>query len=270
MIRMDDLTVTYPGGVTALSSVSITFRVGEFTVLLGPSGSGKSTLLRCLNCMVKFNSGQLTVEGISNLHDGRLLRQHRRRTAMIFQQHQLIGRQSALKNVLIGRLGYHSSLRSLLPLPKRELLFAIECLERVGLLHKAMERADKLSGGEQQRVGIARALAQKPQIILADEPIASLDPSSAMAVLSLLHDVCKEDGISAIVSLHQVEMARKFADRIVGLAAGRIVFEGRGDELTQNTLDLIYNNGGFRSGVPSDSPSTTGANSFPGLAAIQP
>ncbi len=270
MIRMDDVTVTYPGGVTALSSVSTTFRVGEFAVLLGPSGSGKSTLLRCLNYMVKSTSGQVEVEGSPNFNGGRLLRQHRLRTAMIFQQHQLIGRQTALNNVLVGRLGYHSSVRTLLPLPKRDILLAIECLERVGLLHKAMERVDKLSGGEQQRVGIARALAQEPRIILADEPIASLDPASATGVLSLLHDICKEDGISAIVSLHQVDMARKFADRIVGLASGMIVFEGSSGELTENVLNLIYNNGNARNSVPSDLCSSRQASSFPGLATIQP
>lgn len=270
IILLDDVTVVYPGGVVALSLVSATFVAGDFTVLLGPSGSGKSTLLRCLNGMVQPTSGQVAVEGFPNVKDGRILRQHRRRTAMIFQQHQLLIRQSALDNVLIGRLGYHSSLRTLFPLPKREIAIGIECLERVGLLHKAMERVDKLSGGEQQRVGIARALAQKPQIILADEPIASLDPASATGILGLLRDVCKENDISAIVSLHQVEMAKKFADRIIGLSSGRIVFLGGRDELTDNILNTIYHNASARNAVPSGSPTETHGNSFPGLAVSQP
>jgi len=270
IILLDEVTVVYPGGVVALSAVSTTFFTGDFAVLLGPSGSGKSTLLRCLNGMVRATSGRVAVAGVANLQDGSLLRRHRRRTAMIFQQHQLLGRQTALDNVLIGRLGYHSSLRTLFPLPKRESVLGIECLERVGLLHKAMERVDKLSGGEQQRVGIARALAQRPRIILADEPIASLDPASATDMLCLLRGICKENNISAIVSLHQVEMAKRFADRIVGLAAGRIVFEGGRDELTEPVLNLIYNHASPGYAVVSDLAAARKGNSSPGLVASQP
>ena len=269
MLQMNNVSVTYPGGTEALCATSTTFHPGQFTVLLGPSGSGKSTLLRCLNFLVRPNSGHVTVEGLGILSEGRPLKMHRRRTAMIFQQHQLIGRHTAYQNVLIGRLGYHSALRSLFPLPESELLTALESLDRVGLLHKAMERVSNLSGGEQQRVGIARALAQEPQIVLADEPIASLDPASASGVLTLLHDICKEDGITAVVSLHQVEMARKFADHIVGLAAGRVVFEGSPNELTQSMVDTIYHNRGIGKIGRHDCYANGWTETFNDLAAVE-
>ncbi len=140
----------------------------------------------------------------------------------------------------MGRLGKYSSFRSLFPLPRREQEFALECLERVGLLDKALERVDNLSGGEQQRVGIARALAQKPQLILADEPVASLDPGTADSVLALLHKITKEDVIPAIVSLHQVEWAKKYADRIIGLSKGAVVFDGSPQSLSSGMLQQIY------------------------------
>jgi phosphonate transport system ATP-binding protein len=159
---------------------------------------------------------------------------------MIFQQHQLIGRYSALKNVLTGRIGNYSSLRTLLPLPRQDQIIALECLDRVGLLDKALVRADNLSGGQQQRVGIARGLAQQPEIILADEPVASLDPATSEKVLSLLYRICKEDGLTAIVSLHQVELAKDFADRVIGLVDGKIAFDGQRCDLSGDILDLIY------------------------------
>ena len=168
------------------------------------------------------------------------MRELRCSTGVIFQQHQLITSQTALKNVLVGRLGGYTSFRSLFPLPKREREFALECLERVGLLDKALKRVDNLSGGEQQRVGIARALAQKPQMILADEPVASLDPATADKVLALLHQITKEDVIPAVLSLHQVEFAKKYADRIIGLSAGSVVFDGNPQRLSSELLQQIY------------------------------
>ena len=231
MIELDGIGMCYPSGTEALRPTCLRFYKGHFTVLLGPSGAGKSTLLRCLNFLNKPTCGQVVVEGLGKLDfNAKKLRQLRGFTGMIFQQHQLISGQSALKNVLVGRLGKYSSFRSLFPLPRREQEFALECLERVGLLDKALERVDNLSGGEQQRVGIARALAQKPQLILADEPVASLDPGTANSVLSLLHKITKEDVIPAIVSLHQVEWAKKYADRIIGLSAGAVVFDGSAPE----------------------------------------
>jgi phosphonate transport system ATP-binding protein len=159
---------------------------------------------------------------------------------MIFQQHHLIGRQTVLKNVLLGRLSFHTSLRSLLPQSRAERRQALDVLRRVDLLERALSRADELSGGQQQRVGIARALIQRPDTILADEPVASLDPATAIRVLELIHRICREDGITAIVSLHQVELGRRFADRIVGLAGGRVVFDAPTNELGSATLQEIY------------------------------
>lgn len=232
--------MTYSGGITALEPISLGFERGKFNVLLGPSGAGKSTLLRCINLLNRPTGGRITVEGIGELRDRASVREHRRRTGMIYQQHQLIGRLSSLKNVLAGRLGYHSALRSVLPLPEKDQRIALEALDRVGLLDRALTRVDNLSGGQQQRVGIARALTQQPKILLADEPVASLDPTASERVLSLLYRVCKEDGLCAVVSLHQVELARAFADRLVGLSNGTVVFDGGADSLTDEHLAKIY------------------------------
>lgn len=241
MITVNRLAMCYPNGFVALKETSLSFEKGSFTVLLGPSGAGKSTLLRCINFLNSPSSGQVSVDGLGSLNgDRRLLRQHRRRTAMIFQQHQLIDRFSALDNVLIGRIGNYNAWRTLFPLSQWDQRIALESLERVGLFHKALERVDKLSGGQQQRVGIARGLAQQPTTLLADEPVASLDPATAEKVLSLLHSICKEDGLTAIVSLHQVELARRFADRIIGLANGEVVFDGESRALTPEMLAAIY------------------------------
>ncbi len=243
MIHLENVSVQYSGGFFALHPTSIVFTPGQFTVLLGPSGAGKSTLLRCLNLLVSPIEGAVIVGGVGRLSNSNGIRRHRRQTAMIFQQHQLIGRRTALQNVLTGRLGYHSTWQSLFPFPEEEQALALHSLERVGLLQKALERVDRLSGGEQQRVGIARALVQQPQTILADEPVASLDPATANRVMSLLYQICKEDGITAVVSLHQVNYAKQYADRIIGLTAGRVVFDGRPQELTGPLLERIYNHG---------------------------
>lgn len=241
MFDLDKVTVRYANRVTALEDASAHFPRGHFIVLLGPSGAGKSTLLRCLNGLVRPGSGTVrSEEGGNILRSSAALRRHRQRTGMIFQQHHLIGRLTALQNVLMGRLSFHGTFRSLLPLPKADRLLALEALDRVGLADRALYRADQLSGGQQQRVGIARALAQQPLAILADEPVASLDPATADKVLALLHRICREDGITAVVSLHQVDLARRYGDRIYGLAGGRIVFEGTPATLDAAALDRIY------------------------------
>lgn len=240
MIQAENLEIVYPNGTPALSPISISFRAGEFTVFVGPSGAGKSTLLRALNGLVPPTRGEVHVDGIGTLSDAKTIRAHRRRTGMVFQQHQLIGRCSVLTNVLMGRLGYHSSLRTLLPFSVAEKQLALDTIERVGLLDYALRRADQLSGGQQQRVGIARALVQEPSLILADEPVASLDPASAEHVLSLLHRICKDDGITAIASLHQLDFAERYADRIVALAQGRIVFDGPASQFGKREIALIY------------------------------
>jgi len=235
--------VIYPNGRRALKHAELEVAAGEFVVLLGPSGAGKSTLLRSLNGLVPLSEGTLEAEGLGVVRGATAMRALRKRTGMVFQQHQLIGRLSALANVLTGRLGHHSALRSLLPAPRADKLLALHALERVGLLDRALNRVDQFSVGEQQRIGVARALAQQPRLMLADEPVASLDPATAVHVLALIHSICKADGIAAVVSLHQVSLARRFADRMVALASGALVFEGRPDELDAATLTKIYGAG---------------------------
>jgi phosphonate transport system ATP-binding protein len=164
---------------------------------------------------------------------------------MIFQQHNLLPRLTVLSNVLDGRLGYHSVWRSFVPAPVEDRLLALETLERVGLLDKALQRVDQLSGGQQQRVGLARALAQEPELLLADEPVASLDPAGAHQALALIAEVCRQRGITAVLSLHQVELARAFADRVIGLAAGRVVFDGTPEQMTADVLQRIYGGAGI-------------------------
>lgn len=177
---------------------------------------------------------------IGSISSGAKMHSLRKQTGMVFQQHQLIGRLSALANVLTGRLGFHGAACAFLPLPRADKVIALEALERVGMLECVLARVDQLSGGQQQRIGLARALAQRPQLLLADEPVASLDPATAVKVLGLLREICKADKIATIVSLHQVHLAQRFADRIVGISGGRVVFDGATDDLDDATLTRIY------------------------------
>lgn len=236
----EKLTVAYSTGAVALKETSLSIERGSFTVLLGASGAGKSTLLRSFNGLVQPTSGRIIAAGLGDLAQRKMLRHHRRRAGMIFQQHHLIGRLSVLANVLLGRLGYHSSLRSLFGWSSVEKEMALAAIERVGLLDFALQRADQLSGGQQQRVGVARALIQQPTILLADEPIASLDPETATRLLTLIHHICKSDGLTAVVSLHQVDFARSFADRIIGLQSGSVVFDGAPAQLTPTIIEHLY------------------------------
>jgi len=238
MITVEDSRVIYPNGTEALKPCTLRFGAGAFTVLLGASGAGKSTLLRSLNGLVPLSEGRVIADGLGEI--SRRLRAHRSQTGMIFQQHQLIGRRNVLTNVLMGRLGHHSALRTLLPFSEAEKRLALAAIERVGLLDYALRRADQLSGGQQQRVGIARALVQEPRVILADEPVASLDPTTAERVLGLLHRICRDDGLTAIVSLHQLDLARRFADRIIGIAGGEVVFDGPSAALSAVHVARIY------------------------------
>ena len=241
LLALRNVCVTYPDGHVALHNTNLQVGPGEFLVLLGASGAGKSTLLRSINGLVRPTGGEVVVPDLpaTGLF-GRHLREHRRRCAMVFQQHHLIGRLSVLDNVLIGRLASRGLLGTLLPWRREDKLAALAVINRVGLLPKALARADTLSGGQQQRVGIARALVQRPRLLLADEPVASLDPATAEDVLNLLHGICKKDGLAAIVSLHQVELARRYADRIVGLQQGRVVFEGTPADLNASAVSRLY------------------------------
>jgi phosphonate transport system ATP-binding protein len=266
LLKLSGASVRYPDGHEALRSADLHVHAGEFVALLGASGAGKSTLLRCLNGLVPLAQGTLSKADLGRIRGERRLRALRRHTGMVFQSHHLIGRLSALANVLIGRLGHQRPLRALLPPAPREKRIALEALDRVGLLDFALRRADQLSGGQQQRVGIARALAQRPTLILADEPVASLDPSTAEHVLALIHGICKADGIAAVVSLHQVHLARRFADRLVGLAAGRLVFNGTPQGLDEAALQTIYGEG-VAAGRTRSSPSFEPAGARVALAA---
>ncbi|MFN5542097.1 MAG: phosphonate ABC transporter ATP-binding protein [Betaproteobacteria bacterium] len=241
------------GAVRALDGVSLSVGPGEFAALLGPSGAGKSTIFRCLTRLASVDRGSVEVQGrdLQNL-SGAGLRDTRRSIGLIFQQHNLIGRLSAMDNVLTGRLAGIPTWRVLgRRFPAADRQAALSCLDRVGLLDKAYTRADALSGGQQQRVAIARVLAQQGQVILADEPVASLDPESARHVLATLRSVARDQGIAVLCSLHQVELAREFADRLIGLKAGRIVFDGAPTDIDDPSERALYAQDGMVAETPT-------------------
>lgn len=240
-IELSGVTKHYAGN-TALSNVTMRVEQGEFVVLLGPSGAGKSTIFRCITALTAPDQGNVEVLGERiNQLGKRELRVARRGIGLIFQQLNLIGRISALKNVLAGRLGHVAAWRVLLHMfPEQDRQQALANLDRVGLLKHAYQRADSLSGGQQQRVAIARALSQESRVILADEPVSSLDPESSETILEILRGISHERGIGVLCSLHQVDLAKRFADRIIGVRAGSIVFDGTAEELDDATLERIY------------------------------
>ena len=227
-------------GCAAITNVSFTAHRGEFVAVLGSSGAGKTTLFRCLAGLLPMDAGLARLNGRDVAgFAGR----ERRHIAVVFQQFNLVSRLSALQNVLAGRLGYAPAWRGWLRrFSSADVLFALECLERVGLLEQAMQRADTLSGGQQQRVAIARALAQRPDVIIADEPVASLDPRIGADILELLRSIChaEADGIAVICSLHQPQFARQYADRVVGMTSGRIVADMAAATFDDNVLRQVY------------------------------
>ncbi|CAB5713619.1 Probable amino-acid import ATP-binding protein YxeO [Delftia tsuruhatensis] len=241
MIHIRQLRKRY-GSNQVLHGIDLDVRPGEFVALLGLSGAGKSTLLRCINGLARADSGTLQVGGMDLMAGGAGRRRElARHVAMVFQHHHLVPRLSVRKNVLTGRLGQTGTLASVLQLFRdSDIRLADQCLERVGLAHKALERTEALSGGQMQRVGIARALAQQPQVILADEPVASLDPKTARSVLQYLREATRELGIAVVCNLHQVDYAREFGDRVLGLAQGRMVYDGVPEGLDEAALGAIY------------------------------
>ena len=240
MIKIRGLSKRY-GDFDALKGVDLDVAPGEFLVVLGPSGAGKSTLLRCINRLTDPTQGEVVVDGQTVTSDSASLRKLRRKVAMIFQHYNVVPRLSVQKNVLTGRLGAVPSVLSWLQIfPQQDIDIARECLRRVELEEKAELRTATLSGGQKQRVGIARALAQQPKLILADEPVASLDPKTSRTVLTYLKQASRELGITVVCNLHQIDYAREFGERIVGVSAGRVVFDGGPGQLTDEVLHRIY------------------------------
>lgn len=242
LLHIEHLTKRYDKDTVALRDVSIDFKEGDFVVVIGPSGAGKSTLIRCINRMLDATDGKILFDGqeISGAR-GQKLRVLRSEIGMVFQNYNLIGRVNVVKNVLYGRLGHMPLWKSLLgKYSREERKAAFALLEKVGLKDQAYKRADALSGGQMQRVGICRALIQEPKLLLADEPIASLDPKSAEIVMEQMHDITSERGLTCIVNLHQVDFARRYASRIVGIRDGQVVFDGAPDELTEEMTAFIY------------------------------
>jgi phosphonate transport system ATP-binding protein len=242
VLRIEHLTKVYPGGTQALRDLSLGVRDGEFVVIVGLSGAGKSTLLRCINRLVEPTSGRILLDDIDvTACDGAQLRRVRRQIGMIFQQFNLVGRESVLTNVLAGRLGHTDTIRSLIGVfsfDDRERARAN--LARVGIADRAQQRADTLSGGQQQRVGIARALMQEPKLMLADEPVASLDPATSHSVLRYLEEINREDGMTVICSLHFLSLARRYATRVIALRDGQLVFDGLPAEIDEARFREIY------------------------------
>lgn len=242
MIEFRNVSKMYPNGTKGLNNINLNIQKGEFVVMVGLSGAGKSTLLRSVNRLHEITEGEILIEGESiTAAKGKELRRMRRDIGMIFQSFNLVKRSTVLKNVLAGRVGYHSTFRTTLGLfPKEDLELAFQSLKRVNILEKTYARADELSGGQQQRVSIARALAQEAKIILADEPVASLDPLTTKQVLDDLKKINEDFGITTIVNLHSIDLARQYATRIIGLHAGEIVFDGSVEEATDEKFAEIY------------------------------
>jgi phosphonate transport system ATP-binding protein len=240
------LTKRYAPGVTALDDVSLRVRPGEFVAVLGPSGAGKTTLFRCLTGLTRPDRGAVAINGRDIWTSGRELSLARREVALIFQQFNLIRRLQALENVLVGRLAHVPTWRAVVRrFTRADRQLALACLDTVGLLDRAYTRADELSGGQQQRVAIARALAQNAKIILADEPVASLDPETSATVLESLRSAVST-GVAVVASLHQVHLAREYADRIVALRGGRIVADAPVGRLDARSIEQIYERDGDR------------------------
>lgn len=242
MIRFSDVSVVYEGDVRALSGLDLEIGDGEFVVVVGLSGAGKSTLVRAINGLVPLTSGSLQVNGreVADLNRAGL-RELRSEIGMVFQGFNLVDRTSVLNNVLMGRLHKVPTWRTLLGrYPAADVTVAADALDRVGILDKARVRASQLSGGQRQRVGIARALAQEPKLILADEPVASLDPPTSHVVMRYLKEISAELGITTVVNLHFLDLATAYADRIIGLRAGELVFDGPGSDCDATVFESIY------------------------------
>ncbi len=242
MLEVKELSKVYPTGTEALINVSFTVNTPQVVTIIGPSGAGKSTLIRCINRLVEPTSGRVFLDGKDVVALGRSeLRKVRRRIGMIFQEFNLVERLTVMENLLSGRLGYVSFWRAYRrKFPAEDVAAAFRLLDRVGLTGYHNTRADALSGGQRQRVGISRALMQQPDLLLVDEPTASLDPKTSRQIMRLLVELAHERGTPALVNIHDVGLAQSFADRVIGLTEGKIVFDGTPQEVTAQVLTNIY------------------------------
>lgn len=244
LVEIKNVSKEYKTGQKALNDISLSINKGEFVVVIGPSGAGKSTLIRVINQLVSPSSGAVLFQQQNiTTAKGKKLRKLRSHIGMIFQHYNLVERTNVLKNVLHGKLGQVSFFTSAFGrYTQEDRQIAMELLAQVGLLDQAYKRADELSGGQMQRVGICRALMQNPALILADEPIASLDPKSSEIVMTQLKEITESRNMTTIVNLHQVDIAKKYATRIIGVKKGEIVFDGTPVELTEEKIEQLYNN----------------------------
>ena len=242
MIKFDKVNKVYPNGLHALKNISLEINQGEFVAIIGLSGAGKSTLLRTINRMHDISEGLLTVNGEEvNALKGKELRRFRRKVGMVFQSFNLVTRTTVVNNVLTSRVPDMPLWKSIIGLySKEDKVIALEALDKVGILDKAYVRADQLSGGQQQRVALARTLAQKPEIILADEPVAALDPITATQVMDDFKKINKELNMSVLINIHHVDLALKYADRVIGIKAGEIVYDGPSKNVDRAVLKQIY------------------------------
>ena len=242
MLTITDLFKRYPTGQRALNGVSLTVDLPQVVAIIGPSGAGKSTLIRCVNRLVEPTSGSVVLDGTDITKLGRReLRRARRRMGMIFQEYNLVERLTVMENLLSGRLGYVGFWRTYRRrYPPEDIRGAYELLDRVGLTGYENTRADALSGGERQRVGIARALMQQPELLLVDEPTASLDPKTSRQIMRIIVELAQERGTPALLNIHDVLLAQSFADRVIGLRAGEVVFDGAPNRLDEKVLTEIY------------------------------
>lgn len=243
MIEFKDVSKTYPNGTKGLQHVNLQIEQGEFVAIIGLSGAGKSTLIRTINRMIDITGGQLTVDGTDVMTlKGNSLRKFRRKIGMIFQSFNLVSRSTVIKNVLSSNVPDMPWYKVFLGIySKEQKIKALEALDKVNILDKAYHRCDELSGGQMQRVALARTLAQNPSIILADEPVASLDPIMADVVMSDFAKINKEMNITILLNIHHVDLALKYATRVIGVRAGQIVYDGPADQVTQDVLDQVYN-----------------------------
>ncbi len=241
-LQIQNLTKHYTKDQPVLQDVSLNLDSEGITTIIGPSGAGKSTLLRCINRLVEPTSGRIQFKGtdVVALH-GRALRECRRRMGMVFQEFNLVERLSVIENLLSGRLGYVPPWRAWLrKFPEADVQKAFDLLEQLGLAEFAAKRADALSGGQRQRVGIARALMQEPELLLADEPTSSLDPKTSVEIMETMASLARDRHIPVIVNMHDVNLAKRFADRMIGMTDGRIVFDGTSSNLSTEVLSTIY------------------------------